>query len=133
MTYLTKEEFQALGFPTVEQFDRLLPLAKMSIDGYIGHFYSQTDFETDFEPRKAAVKLAVAFQVAYLDSSGVMTAEDKQQLASLSLGRTSISYQGGHRRSSDGLSKARQYNLSLDAETALNGAGFSYAGVSYDR
>lgn len=129
MTYLTEEEFLKLGFDQVEDFEQLSKRATMAIDLFTKNFYQFHDWETDFEPRKDAVKRATAFQIAYLDSSGVMTAEDKASLASLTVGRTSVSYQNGSNSSRLG----QRYNLSLDAENWLIQAGFSYSGVSYDR
>lgn len=129
MTYLTKEEFLKLGFEDVENFEKLEARAAMAIDLYIKNFYDFTDFATDFEPRKQAVKKAVAYQIAYLDSSGVMTAEDKTSLASMTVGRTHVSYQNGSKSSHDG----KRYNLSLDALNWLMPAGFGYKAVGYDR
>lgn len=129
MTYLTKEEFSNLGFDDVENFEKLEARAAMAIDLYIKNFYDFTDFATDFEPRKQAVKKAVAYQIAYLDSSGVMTAEDKSSLSSVTIGRTSVSYKNGASVSQRG----KQYNLSLDALNWLELAGFGYKAVSYDR
>ena len=129
MTYLTKEEFSNLGFEAVEGFEKLESRAAMAIDLYIKNFYDFTDFETDFEPRKQAVKKAVAYQIAYLDSSGIMTAEDKTSLASMTVGRTHVSYQNGSKSSHDG----KRFNLSLDALNWLMLAGFGCKAVSYDR
>lgn len=129
MTYLTKEEFSNLGFDDVENFEKLEARAAMAVDLYIKNFYDFTDFATDFEPRKQAVKKAVAYQIAYLDSSGVMTAEDKSSLSSVTIGRTSVSYKNGATVSQRG----KQYNLSLDALNWLELAGFGYKAVSYDR
>ena len=129
MTYLTKEEFLKLGFEDVENFEKLEARAAMAIDLYIKNFYDFTDFATDFEPRKQAVKKAVAYQIAYLDSSGIMTAEDKTSLASMTVGRTHVSYQNGSKSSHDG----KRYNLSLDALNWLMLAGFGYKAVGYDR
>lgn len=129
MTYLTKEEFLKLGFDDVENFEKLEARAAMAIDLYIKNFYDFTDFATDFEPRRQAVKKAVAYQIAYLDSSGVMTAEDKTSLASMTVGRTHVSYQNGSKSSNSG----QKYNLSLDALNWLMLAGFGYKAVSYDR
>lgn len=71
----------------------------------------------------------MAFQIAYLDVSGIMTADDKKTMQSVSIGRTSINY-GSYVGGSDG----QQYNLSLDAENVLKQAGFSLVvGVDYDR
>lgn len=129
MTYLTKEEFLKLGFEDVENFEKLEARASMAVDLYIKNFYDFTDFASDFEPRKQAVKKAVAYQIAYLDSSGIMTAEDKSSLASMTVGRTHVSYQNGSKSSHDG----KRYNLSLDALNWLMLAGFGYKAVGYDR
>lgn len=129
MTYLTKEEFLKLGFEDVENFEKLEARAAMAVDLYIKNFYDSTDFATDFEPRKQAVKKAVAYQIAYLDSSGIMTAEDKTSLASVTVGRTHVSYQNGSKSSHDG----KRYNLSLDALNWLTLAGFGFKAVGYDR
>lgn len=129
MTYLTETEFLKLGFEDVEDFETLAARAKLVVDLYIKNFYDFTDFETDFEPRRQAVKKAVAYQIAYLDSSGVMTAEDKTSLASMTVGRTSVSYQNGSKTANDG----QRYNLSLDALNWLRLAGFGCKAVGYDR
>lgn len=129
MTYLTETEFLKLGFEDVEDFETLSARANLIIDAYIKNFYDFTDFDTDFEPRKKAVKKAVAYQIAYLDSSGIMTAEDKSSLASVTVGRTHVSYQNGSKSSHDG----KRYNLSLDALNWLTLAGFGYKAVGYDR
>lgn len=129
MTYLTETEFLKLGFEDVEDFEKLSARAGLIIDAYIKNFYDFTDFETDFEPRKKAVKKAVAYQIAYLDSSGIMTAEDKSSLASVTVGRTHVSYQNGSKSSNSG----QRYNLSLDALNWLMLAGFGCKAVGYDR
>nr|DAN14352.1 MAG TPA: Putative Head Tail Connector Protein [Caudoviricetes sp.] len=129
MTYLTETEFLKLGFEDVEDFETLAARARLIVDLYIKNFYDFTDFETDFEPRKKAVKKAVAYQIAYLDSSGVLTAEDKTSLASMTVGRTHVSYQNGSKSSNGG----QRYNLSLDALNWLTLAGFGCKAVGYDR
>lgn len=129
MTYLTETEFLKLGFEDVENFETLAARAKLTVDLYIKNFYDFTDFDTDFEPRRQAVKKAVAYQIAYLDSSGIMTAEDKSSLASVTVGRTHVSYQSGSKSSHDG----KRYNLSLDALNWLMLAGFGFKAVGYDR
>lgn len=129
MTYLTETEFLKLGFEDVEDFETLSARASLIIDAYIKNFYDFTDFDTDFEPRKKAVKKAVAYQIAYLESSGIMTAEDKSSLASMTVGRTHVSYQNGSKSSNGG----QRYNLSLDALNWLTLAGFGCKVVGYDR
>ena len=129
IVYLTKDEFKDFGFDEVNDFEKLLKRAEVSINLFLNGFYDFVDFEKEIEHRKQAVKLAVAFQVAYLDTSGIMTADDKQSVASVSLGRTSVRYKDTSKTS---LESAR-YNLSLDALNALKGAGFGFRGVGYDR
>lgn len=130
MTYLTQDEFTNLGFDEVTNFEKLANRAKIAIDLYTNGFYQKgIDFEKEIAYRKNAVKLAMAFQIAYLDSSGIMSADDKQLANSVSIGRTSISYS-----TSQSTSAGQQFNLSMDAENALKQAGFSLVvGVAYDR
>ena len=133
MTYLTKEEYEEFEFDKVTEFDKLLKHAEMAINLYIRDFYSYNDFERDYKPRKDAVKHATAFQIAYLDSSGILTAEDRQSIASMTVGRTSVSFQNSSQNVSQGRSLTERYNLSLDAENWLKSVGFGYLGVGYDR
>lgn len=129
MDYLTYPEYLELGFDEIDKFDELYKRAEMTVNLYIHNFYAYKDFESDFKPRKEAVKNAIAYQIYYLDRSGITTAEEKQSLSSVTIGRTSVSYQN----SSQSISKGSKYNLSLDAENWLRLAGFGYSGVAYDR
>ena len=129
MDYLTYPEYLKLGFDETDKFDELYKRAEMTVDLYIHNFYAYKDFDSDFEPLKQAVKNAVAYQIYYLDRSGIITADEKQSLSSVTIGRTSVSYQN----STQSVSKGSKYNLSLDAENWLRMAGFGYSGVSYDR
>lgn len=131
MAYLTHEEYRELGFESTCEFDELLKRAELAIDLFIRHFYEFHDFDKDHKIRKKAVKLAVAYQIQYLDSTGILTAEDKQTLSSTTLGRTSVSYSSNN--GSRASETASGYNLSLDAFNALKSAGFLYSGVDYGR
>ena len=130
MTYLTQKEFDELDFDEVTDFEKLAKRAKIAIDLYTNGIYQKgIDFEKEIAYRKNAVKLAMAFQIAYLDSSGIMSADDKQLANSVYIGRTSISYS-----TSQSTSAGQQFNLSMDAENVLRQAGFSLVvGVVYDR
>nr|DAF28688.1 MAG TPA: Putative Head Tail Connector Protein [Caudoviricetes sp.] len=131
MTYLTKDEFVTdLGFDDVMNFEKLAKRAEIAINLYTqGIYQKHIDFDKEVEYRKSAVKLAMGFQIDYLNSSGIMTADEKQTMASVSIGRTSINY--GNKQQ---LSAGQQFNLCLDAENALKQAGFSLiVGVDYDR
>lgn len=129
MEYLTYPEYLELGFDETDKFDELCKRAEMTVNLYIHNFYAYKDFDSDFESRKKAVKNAVANQIAYLEHTGIMSAEEKQSLASVTVGRTTVSYQNG----TQSVSSGKRYNLSLDAENWLNMAGFNYSGVCYDR
>ena len=131
MAYLTHEGYLGLGFDSTCEFDELLKRAELAIDLFIRHFYEFHDFDKDHKIRKKAVKLAVAYQIQYLDSTGILTAEDKQTISSTTLGRTSVSY--GSNNGSRASETASGYNLSLDAFNALKSAGFLYSGVDYGR
>lgn len=130
MTYLTQKEFDELDFDEVRDFEKLAKRAKIAIDLYTNGIYQKgIDFEKEIAYRKNAVKLAMAFQIDYLNNSGIMTADEKQTMASVSIGRTSINY-GNKQRFSAG----QQFNLCFDAENSLKQAGFSLiVGVDYDR
>lgn len=129
MSYLTQDEFVKMGFDEVSDFDKLAQRAAIAINLYTQDIYNRyIDFETEADYRRQAVKLAMAFQIAYLDVSGIMTADDKQTLSSVSIGRTSLSYGNSSK------SAGQAFNLSLDAENALKQAGFTLVmGVDYDR
>lgn len=131
MAYLTHEEYRELGFDGTSEFDELLKRAELAIDLFIRHFYEFHDFDKDHKIRKKAVKLAVAYQIQYLDSTGILTAEDKQTIASTTLGRTTVAYSSNN--GSRASETASGYNLSLDAFNALKSAGFLYSGVDYGR
>lgn len=126
MTYLTHAEYLAYGYPDTAEFSQLNTIAERAIDLVVGGFYAAHDFETDVALRKNLVKLAVASQVDYLNRSGILTAEDKQQVTSMKIGRTAIDMTSAH-------SIRNTYNLSRDTVNYLTRAGFGYAGVSYDR
>lgn len=129
IAYLTQDEFKKLGFDEVNDFKKLLMRAEVAINLFLDGFYGVKDFETDFEARKKAVRLATAYQVAYLDASGIATADDKQAVSTVILGRTHVSYHNGTSRPFE----SDRYNLSLDALNILKSAGFGYRGVGYDR
>nr|DAN58116.1 MAG TPA: putative Head Tail Connector Protein [Caudoviricetes sp.] len=129
IAYLTQDEFNELGFDEVCDFEKLLARAEVAISLFLDGFYGTKDFETDFETRKKAVKLATAYQVAYLDASGIATADDRQSVSTVILGRTHVSYHNGSGRPFE----SDRYNLSLDALNILKSAGFGFRGVGYDR
>ena len=103
----------------------------MAVDLYTNYFYQNNNLEDDFPLRKKAVKLAIANQIRYLNETGILTAEDKHSLGSLSIGRTTVDY--GSSGSSPAKMEASKYNLALDTMNLLKSVGFGYRGVCYDR
>lgn len=128
MSYLTSNEYERLGFDEIDNFEQLEERASSVIDLYTDYFYSSVEFESDNPIRKNAVKQAVAYQINYMDSSGITTAEDKASLNSLSIGRTTINY-------SNNTTNAIKdnFNLSQDTINLLNSVGFGYKKAVYDR
>ena len=131
MNYITLEEYKELGFAEVDDFSDLRQRAEMAVDLYTNYFYQNKNLEDDFTPRKRAVKLAIANQIRYLNETGILTAEDKHSLGSLSIGRTTINYGGSG--TSPAKIEASKYNLALDTMNLLKSVGFGYRGVCYDR
>nr|DAX44937.1 MAG TPA: Putative Head Tail Connector Protein [Caudoviricetes sp.] len=128
MSYLTSNEYERLGFDEIDNFEQLEERASSVVDLYTDYFYSNVDFESDIPIRKNAVKQAIAYQINYMDSSGITTAEDKASLNSLSIGRTTINY-------SNNTTNAIKdnFNLSQDTLNLLNSVGFGYKKAIYDR
>ena len=131
MGYLTLEDYKKLGFAEIEEFSELKLKAEMAVDLYTDYFYQNNNLEDDFPPRKKAVKLAIANQIRYLNETGILTAEDKHSLGSLSIGRTTVNYGGSG--SNPAKFEASKYNLALDTMNLLKSVGFGYRGVCYDR
>lgn len=128
MSYLTSNEYERLGFDEIDNFEQLEERASSVIDLYIDYFYSNVDFEKDNPIRKNAVKQAIAYQINYMDSSGITTAEDKASLNSLSIGRTTINYSNN---TTNAIKDS--FNLSQDTINLLNSVGFGYKKAIYDR
>lgn len=128
MSYLTSNEYERLGFDEIDNFEQLEERASSVIDLYTDYFYSNVDFENDNPIRKNAVKQAIAYQINYMDSSGITTAEDKASLNSLSIGRTTINYSNN---TTNAIKDS--FNLSQDTINLLNSVGFGYKKAVYDR
>lgn len=129
MNYLTLDEYKKLGFVEIKDFSDLRQRAEMAVDLYTNYFYQNNNLEDDIPPRKHAVKLAIANQIRYLNESGILTAEDKITLNSVSIGRTTINYSDKNNTNHE----SSRYNLSLDTLNLLKSVGFGYRGVCYDR
>lgn len=129
MSYLTLEEYKELGFAEIKEFSELKLKAEIAIDLFTNYFYQNINLEDDIPLRKKAVKLAIANQIRYLNESGILTAEDKVTLNSISIGRTTLNY--GNENNAN--QEASKFNLSLDTVNLLKSVGFGYRGVCYAR
>lgn len=124
--YLDEQEYIDLGFSRIDDFENLRTRAEHLIDAYVDNYYTTTSFDEDYDIRTDAVKLALAYQIEYMNQTGVLSAEDKSNIQSIAIGRTRVEYaDGGHAASNSG--------LSTDAQRILESVGFGYRGVSYGR
>ena len=124
--YLEEQEFLDLGFSPVDEFDTLRMRAEHLIDTYVDNYYTTTSFDEDYDIRTDAVKLALAYQIDYMNQTGSLSAEDTTNIKSVSIGRTRVEY-------ADVSHGATNSGLSTDAQTILVSVCFGYRGVSYDR
>lgn len=127
--YLSKEEYDALNLGTVpDDYDQLERRAEIELNRVTRSFYLTTDLMTDVKWRREPFKLAMAFQINYMYTSKLTTAQavaDKPVSVSQSVGGTSIN-KSFAKPITDEASV-----LSLDAKQALYGTGLLYSGVSY--
>ena len=126
---LTYEEYKNIigGELTEDDFNKLLPKAKITIGNYTRNFYKFTEFESDHDYRKSQVKAALAFQVDYFKEMGVTSHEGMNKSPqSVSLGRTSIT-QSSSRVADNNRSIAV---ISHESVMALQGTGLLNRGVS---
>ena len=124
--YLEEQEYIDLGFSQVDEFETLRMRAEHLIDAYVDNYYTTTSFDEDYDIRTDAVKLALAYQIDFMNQTGVLSAEDKSSIQSISIGRTRVEY-------ADGSHGASNSGLSADAQRILESVGFGYRGVLYDR
>lgn len=129
MPYITESEYFDFGFSAIQNFQQQLTRASLVIDQVTFFFYTMNDLESDYPWRRDLVKRAIAYQIDYLDRSGIMTAQDKSMYGTVRIGRTTVESP----RSSSAQLYADSLNLSIDALNCLKSAGFGYSGVSYDR
>ncbi|MGR3742118.1 hypothetical protein [Companilactobacillus sp. DQM5] len=133
-TYLTFAEFKKMGFDIDENnFDDLYKRAMDQLLIVTRRFYQFNDFEKDYTFRKDAYKLALAYQVMYMYSQSVSSADDvanKPNSVSQSIDGTSVSKTFSNTTSSNssGVSRA----VSQEALNQLSGTGLLYRGVEYD-
>lgn len=127
MPYLTFEEYNNLGFASLEEgvFDDLVIRSGDAIDSITRSFYQFNNLEDDVAFRRNQFKKAVASQVEYFHEVGSTTTYGMNEPSSVTIGRTSQS--GGSSNS--------QTNslLSPDVYGYLINTGLLYRGLGVYR
>ena len=126
MSYLTYDEYQALGFKLEEQqFTQYLKRAESQIDSVTRAFYRSVDIDTDpLQERVTAFKTAICEQIDFLAYAG---SETSYQLAqdsynSISIGRLSLSPK-------QGLADTVVGGVCMEARDLLGRYGLLFTGV----
>lgn len=126
MSYLTYDEYQALGFKLEEQqFDKYLKRAESQIDSVTRNFYRSMSINTDeVKDRVTAFKTAICEQIDFLAYAG---SETSYQLAqdsynSISIGRLSLSPK-------QGLADTVVGGVCMEARDLLGRYGLLFTGV----
>ena len=116
MPYLTYEEYQHWGTASVDEEDFLKLLQKASdvVDSVTRSFYQFNDIEQDVPFRREQFKKAVAAQIDYFADMGATSAHMLTNVQSVTVGRTSMTLNGG-----SGGSIVSQDTLRLLAPTGL--------------
>lgn len=110
---------------TEKEFRKLLRKASALLDIQTRRFYQRNDFESDIPIRREAFKLAIAYQIEYMNETEATTTFGMQEPDSWSIGRMSVSKNKG------GASSANEAALlSGDAMMQLSGTGLLYRGVN---
>lgn len=130
--YLTVEEYRKLALQPSEEYTdeelvHLLEHAEYLMNIQIRYFYDSHDFESDNVRRKNAVKRAIAAQVDYYIESGFTSVYGlKNDVSSVSLGRTTIS---GNRGQNSGNDFTNITGLCSEFWQLLQGTGLLWRGV----
>lgn len=128
MTYLNYEEYKELSADAVsgEEFRRLNRQASNIFDVATQRYYQGKDFDTDYEWRQEAVKLAITYQIDFFNETGTTSFEGlNSKPQAVSLGRTRISKSSGTQVKAD----EKKSLLSVEAQSMLIGTGLLYRGV----
>lgn len=139
MPYITKEEYEQMGFTTPENFDELEKKAEQAINAltdYYDPFLGKHDLSADIEGSNKGVsrsarafKKAVALQVNFMNEMGVTSIYDaqKQDLSSYSVGDTSMTFKNG----TVGMVLHGSTGIVNEAYMLLAKYGFMYRGVGH--
>lgn len=127
MPYLTYDEYNELGFKTIEfnEFERLLKHASGVLDSATRYFYKHNDLETDIPFRKEQFKKALAAQIEYFHDKGVTSTHGMSEPATVTIGRTTVS-KVNRNTSQD---EKKENIVSDDVYLHLGGTGLLYSGI----
>lgn len=139
MPYVTKEEYEQMGFVPSESFDELEKRAEQVInaqtdyyDPYLGKHDLSADIESSTKgvaQRAKAFKKAVALQVSFMAETGITSLYDaqKQDLSSYTVGDTSMTFKNG----TVGVIMHGSTGIVNEAYMLLAKYGFMYKGVDH--
>lgn len=139
MPYITKEEYEQMGFTTPDNFDALEKKAEQAINAltdYYDPYMSNHDLTVDVESSKKGIykpakafKKAVALQVSFMVETGITSFYEaqKQDLSSYSVGDTSMTFKNG----TVGVVLHGSTGIVNEAYMMLAKYGFMYRGVGH--
>lgn len=127
--YLTLDEYKQLVDEdtqlTPKEFKKLLRKASALFDVHTRRFYQRNELTSDLPMRRDAFKLAIAYQIEYMEEVEATTTYGMQEPDSWSIGRMSVTTSA---RSASGQTKEASI-LCHDSIVALSGTGLLYRGV----
>jgi hypothetical protein len=124
VAYLNFAEYSEYGLSEVSEMDfgDLLKRASRAIDFVTNNYYIRFDLADDVvNLRRLKFKEAIACQIDYLQTTGILSAEDKATLTGQTIGSVSVSYV----TNTEGKTKS---NVCQDALNLLQSVGLLYRG-----
>lgn len=139
MPYVTKEEYEQMGFAIPDNFEELEKKAEQAINAqtdYYDLYLGKHDLSADIESSNKGIvrcakafKKAVALQISFMAETGITSVYDaqKQDLSSYSVGDTSMTFKNG----TVGVIMHGSTGIVNEAYMLLAKYGFMYKGVGH--
>lgn len=132
MGYLTFEEYQSLTIHAASEttFTKFIGMSSLVLDELTRNFYQLHALNDDPDTfRSGRFKQALALQISYMGELGTDSSlESSQQPQSISMGRTTISYQKDTTVTYSNSSPLQEM-LAPEARSVLIGTGLLYRGL----
>lgn len=127
--YLTKEEYEKMGFATIASpfsFDNLLMRASSILDNKTRNHFNFVKYEDDFEWRVEKFKRAIGMQIEYfVQNEATSTSQMNDRPMNVTIGRVTVS-RGGKAQTLEGSEVTLECP---DLAIVLEGTGLLYRGV----